>query len=184
MSTHEYRRAIRRTGLLLGAAFVAITIAGLAASNAQALAWATAAKSATTPSVSANALAQGLPKSMVVLGGFTSQRWPVVFDIARGAKQIPVAAVGLDLTCSAGEQFSTEDAFAHVVVAKHGRVHESDLIPPDGSDFLGGSHSLTGHLDRHHATFQGVWQLQLMFKASDGSTDTCQSGSVGVFAAL
>ena len=184
MSTHEYRRGIRRTGLLLGAAFVAIAIAGLAASPAPALTWNTAAKSATTPSVSADALAQGLPKSMVVLGGFTSQRWPVVFDIARGAKQIPAAAVGLDLTCSAGEQFSTEDAFGHLVVAKNGKVHESDPIPPQGSDFLGGSHSLTGHLDRRHATFQGVWQLQLMFKAADGSTDTCQSGSVGVFAQL
>ena len=71
MSTHEYRRGIRRTGLLLGAAFVAITIAGLAVSKAQALAWGTAAKPATTPSVSADALAQGLPKSMVFLGGFT-----------------------------------------------------------------------------------------------------------------
>lgn len=184
MSTYEYRRGIRRTGLLLGAAFVAITIAGPAASRAQAQSWATAAKPATTPSLSADALAQGLPKSMVVLGGFTSQHWPVVFDVAGGAKRIPIAAVGLDLTCSAGEQFSTEDAFTHSVVAKNGKVHESDLIPPDGSDFLGGSHSLTGHLDRKHATFQGVWQLQLMFKAADGSTDTCRSGSVGVFAAL
>jgi hypothetical protein len=182
--THEYRRGIRRTGLLLGAAFVAITIAGLAVSKAQALAWGTAAKPATTPSVSADALAQGLPKSMVFLGGFSSQRWPVVFAVARGAKQIPVAAVGLDLSCSAGEQFSTEDAFSHLDVAKNGKVHESDLIPPQGSDLLGGSHSLTGHLDRKHATFQGVWQLQLMFKAADGSTDTCQSGSVRVFAGL
>lgn len=184
MSTYEYRRGIRRAGLLLGAALVSITIASLGASQAQAVAWRTATTAVATPSVSADALAQGLPKSMVVLGGFTSQRWPVVFNVAGAGKRIPVAAVGLDLTCSAGEQFSTEDAFGHLGVAKSGKVHESDLIPPDGSDFLGGSHSLTGHLDRRHATFQGVWQLQLMFKAADGSTDTCQSGSVGVFAQL
>jgi len=184
VSTYEYRRGTRRAGLALGAAFVAIAIAGLVASSAQALSWGTAAKPATAPTVSADALAQGLPKSMVVLGGFTSQRWPVVFDVARGAKRIPLAAVGLDLTCSAGEQLSTEDSFGQLNVAKNGKVHESNLIPPQGSDFLGGSHSLTGHLDRHHATFEGVWQLQLMFKSADGSTDTCQSGSVGVFAEL
>ena len=37
MSTHEYHRRTRRLGLLIGAALVAITIAGLAASKAQAL---------------------------------------------------------------------------------------------------------------------------------------------------
>src|SRR6478736_4399340 len=97
--------------------------------------------------VSTREYRRGIRRTGLFLGGFTSQRWPVVFDVARGAKRIPVAAVGLDLSCSAGEQFSTEDAFGHLDVAKNGKVHESDLIPPDGSDFLGGSHSLTGHLD-------------------------------------
>jgi hypothetical protein len=134
--------------------------------------------------LAADARAQGLPKSMVALGGFTSQRWPVVLEVARGARRIPVAATGLDLTCSSGEQFPVEDAFGQLAVDKSGRVDEADMIPPQGSDFLGGSHSLTGHLDRRRATFQGVWQLQLMFKAPDGSTDTCRSGAVALFATL
>jgi hypothetical protein len=184
VSTHEYRRGIRRTGLLLVAAFVAITIAGLAAAKAHALTWGAITKPTVTPSVSTDVVTKGLPKSMVALGGFTSQRWPVVFEVAHGGKQIPIAAVGLDLNCTSGVQFSTEDSFGHLQVAKNGRVHEVDVIPGQGSDFLGGSHSLTGHLDRRRGTFQGVWQLQLNFVATDGSTDNCQSGTVAFGATL
>lgn len=180
MSTHEYRRRIR-WGLLL----IAITIAVPGASKAEAVNWRVpAARSTVTTNASARTAAQGLPKSMVALGGFTSQRWPVVLMVARGGTGIRLAATGLDLTCSSGDRFSTEDAFAHLSVAKDGKVHQSDLIPPQGSDFLGGSHSLTGHLNRRQATFQGVWQLQLMFKATDGSTDTCTSGPVAFIATL
>ena len=40
------------------------------------------------------------------------------------------------------------------------------------------------NLDRRGATFLGVWQLQLLLKAADGSTDTCQSGSVALIETL
>jgi hypothetical protein len=171
-------------GLLLGAAFVAITIAGLAASEAQALTWGFTTEPAPTANVSANALAQGPAGSAVALGGFTSQGWPVVFELGRGGKLVTLVGAGLDLTCTSGDQFSVEDGWQLIGIAKNGKVHTTQQIPPSGNTVTGGSHSLIGRFDRHRSTFRGVWRLQLSFKLADGTTDQCQSGSVKLIATL
>jgi hypothetical protein len=184
VSTHEYRRGTWRMGLLLVAAFVAITIAGLAVSKAQALTWGFNTEPAPTPNVSANALAHGPTSSAVALGGFTSQGWPVVFELGRGGKLVTLVGAGLDLTCTSGDQFSVEDGWQLIDIAKNGKVHTTEQIPPSGDSLTGGSHSLIGRFDRHRLTFRGTWRLQLSFKLADGTTDQCRSGSVKLIATL
>ena len=183
MSTHEYRRRTRRLGLLIGAALVAITIAGLAASKAQALTWGFTTEPTPRVNVSANALTQG-PTSAVALGGFTSQGWPVVFELGRGGKLVTLVGTGLDMTCTSGDQFSVEDGWQLINIAKNGKVHTTEQIPASGDTVTGGSHSLIGRFDRHRLTFRGVWRMQLNFKNADGTTDQCQSGSVRLIATL
>src|SRR5262249_34365808 len=127
------------------------------------------------------------PRGAVALGGFTSQGWPIVLELGRGGKSVNVAATGLDMSCTSGDQFSIEDGWQLLDVAKNGRVHVSEQIPPgqgQAASLTGGSHSLTGRFDRHRSMFRGTWRLQLNFKAADGTTDQCQSGQVRLIATL
>jgi hypothetical protein len=182
--THEYRRGIRHAGLLLGAAFVAITIAGLVVSKAQALTWGAAAEPVPTANITARTASLSPTKGPVALGGFTSQGWPVVFELGRGRKLVTLVAAGFDLTCTSGNQFSVEDGWQLLDIAKNGKLHTTEQIPPAGDTLTGGSHSLTGRFDRQRSTFRGVWSLQLNFKFADGTTDQCQSGKVKLIATL
>jgi hypothetical protein len=187
VSTHEYRRGIRHIGLLLIAAFAAITIAAVAVSKADALSWGTAAKAVPNTNSSARTAAQGPNRGAVALGGFTSQGWPIVLELGRGGKLVTVAAAGMDMTCASGDRFSVEDGWQLLDIAKNGKIHASEQIPPgqgQAATLTGGSHSLTGRFDRHRLTFRGTWTLQLNFKAADGTTDQCQSGPVKLIATL
>jgi hypothetical protein len=100
---------------------------------------------------------------------------------------VTVAATGLDMTCTSGQQFPIEDAWTLLNVARNGRVHATEKIPPSSGQTIsltGGSHSLTGKLNRKRSTFRGVWQMDLTYKTSDGQTDQCHSGRVAVTARL
>ena len=171
--------------LLLVAACIAIRIVIPGESKAQAPNWEAPKKVPTN--VSADATFQTLPKPGAALGGFTQQGWPIVLEIGRGAKQIIVAATGLDLVCSSNDEFAIHDGFAHVAVAKNGTIHATEQIPArvgQTVSLTGGSHTLTGRLNRRRSTFRGVWTMQLTFQLADGSTDRCGSGPVPVFATL
>lgn len=163
MSTHQTGRRIRRIGLLLVGAFVAIMIAGIGTSTAQ-----------------------GLTRGGVALGGFTSQGWPVVLELGGAGKLVTQTAVGLDMTCTSGDKFSVEDGWQVLDIAKNGKLQTTEQLPPVQTQgtTLTGSHSLTGRFDRHRSTFRGVWRLQLNYTAADGTTDQCQSGPVKLLATL
>jgi hypothetical protein len=127
------------------------------------------------------------PADGKVLGGFTSQRWPVVLDVAQNGRSIAPIVVGLHLTCSSGNTFSLSDGFSHLMIGSHGSVHESVTLPPmSGSpvSITGGSDVLAGRLNRSRATFAGTWQMHIDFQNSDGTTDHCDSGRVSFAARL
>lgn len=122
-----------------------------------------------------------------ILGGFTSQGWTVVVDFGKNGKRIRLIAIGLDMKCTSGDQFSTEDGFANVAIAPSGRVHATSKIPssPGPTESLtGGSDSLTGRFNRKRSAFQGTWELHLSFQSSTGQTDECDSGRVSFAANL
>lgn len=182
MSTLNYRWRSRWVKLLLAGGLLAIGLVVPGASKAQELGWASQAHArALTMNISTHATAQGVIQPGVVLGGFTSQGWPVVLELARRGKLVIIGATGLDMTCTSGDQFSVEDGWQLLRIARNGRVNASEQIPAgqgQGNPLTGGSHSLTGHFDRHRSTFRGTWRMQLNFMNTDGSTDTCQSGPV------
>jgi hypothetical protein len=127
------------------------------------------------------------PANGKALGGFTSQRWPVVLDVATNGRSIAPIGVGLDMTCTSGNGFGLSDGFFQVSIGPHGSVRAASTLPPmQGStvSITGGSDVLTGRLNRSRATFTGTWELHVDFQNSDGTTDHCDSGRVSLTAKL
>jgi hypothetical protein len=182
VSNLNHRRRVRRFKLLVVGAFVAIRLLVPGAARAQPVSWVSQAHDAAVATdISAHASSQGVLKSGMVLGGFTSQAWPVVFELAHGGRLVILGATGLNLTCTSGDQFPVEDGWQLLTVAKNGRVNAAEQIPAQqgqGDTLTGGSHSLSGRFNRKRSTFRGTWRMQLNFMNTDGSTDMCQSGPV------
>jgi hypothetical protein len=140
-----------------------------------------------TASVATNALTAG-PSAGNVLGGITSQGWPVVVEISKNGKRIDQVAIGLNMSCTSGIKYGFDDGWNRLPFGPHGKIHASAVIPPSpapsGESFTGGSDSLTGTLNRQKSTFSGVWDLILTFKDSTGHADKCDSGRVTFSARL
>jgi hypothetical protein len=122
------------------------------------------------------------PASGRVLGGFTSQRWPIVVAISKNGGNIQMIGTGLVLTCSSGDSFPIPDRWEKLAIHTDGAVRAAVTIPasPSGSgpSITGGSDTLTGRMNRRRATFTGVWQLHLTLLLQSGQTDQCDSGLV------
>lgn len=123
------------------------------------------------------------PAAGHIIGGLTKQGWPVILAISKNGRAATLVEAGLDMTCSAGDQFSTQDGFLRLFIRPDGRIHATQAIGPSGS-LLGGRHSLTGRLNRRAARFAGTWELHVNFSMSNGQVDSCDSGSVPVRAIL
>jgi hypothetical protein len=120
-----------------------------------------------------------------VLGGFTSQRWPVVIMMSRDRSHITRVGIGLEMRCTSGMRFGTEDGWSAVPVGSGGKVRVSAKIPPSpgsGVSLVGGSDLFAGTLSHASTAFSGVWHLHLVFRTSDGHADTCDSGRVSLTA--
>jgi hypothetical protein len=132
-----------------------------------------------------------LPAAGKVLGGFSSQQMPVVFQIARKDKRINLAATALNMTCRSGDQFVAPDSWVKLPLTKKGVVNELVQIPPltptPGSTVVvtGGTDRITGKLNAKQATLSGTWELQLDFSMpGTNQTDQCDSGRVTFKAVL
>jgi hypothetical protein len=122
-----------------------------------------------------------------VLGGFTSQGWPVVVAFAKQRKKIGLIATGLDMSCTSGESLPLEDGWERLPISASGEVHAAATIPPSPASTIsltGGSHSLFGRFNRQRSVFSGVWRLHLTFKTATGQTAQCDSGRVAFTALL
>jgi len=185
MSIHNPSRKWGRFGTALAVILIVMTtaVSGVAAKSS----------SRTTAVKARIALARrslqpaSAPVAGRVLGGATSQTWPVVLAISGDGKSVNAALAGLVLSCSSGASLPLVDGWAKLPIGPNGSVHAAAAIPPSsgsGVSLTGGSHSFTGKLNRKRATFSGVWQLQLAFSLSNGQTDQCDSGRVSFSARL
>jgi hypothetical protein len=117
-----------------------------------------------------------------VLGGLTSQDWPVVLELNRRGTQVVRVVLGLRLTCSSGGVMRIPDGFIKLAVAGNGKFAASfgpqTQRNPDGttSDFQS---SMTGKLDRGRTKASGTWQFTATdYDAAGAVSDTCASGPV------
>lgn len=121
----------------------------------------------------------------VFLGGFTSQNEPVVIDVAKSWKSIPMMRIAFDMRCTSGNTPAFTDFWARLPVGAHGRVRVGYTIPPSSTNSIeGGTDSLSGTLNRRRETFSGVWRLQITFSEPNGQSDSCDSGTVAFTASL
>jgi hypothetical protein len=125
------------------------------------------------------------PADGQTLGGLTSQQWPVVVEISRTGKRIPLISAGIDLTCPSGLDLPIPDQWDNVPIGPGGAVSASMNVPPDpGASLSRGTDTLTGKFNRKRGAFSGVWRVEARFSLSNGQTDDCQSGAVTFTAVL
>jgi hypothetical protein len=122
-----------------------------------------------------------------MLGGFTSQNWPVVLEVSSSGKRIGLAATTLAMSCTSGVSFPLGDGWQRLTIGPGGKVRALFTIPASAGSTVsitGGTDSFSGTLDRKRAMFTGSWDLQLNYSMSDGTTDQCDSGRVTFAARL
>ena len=122
-----------------------------------------------------------------VFGGATQQDWPIVVTLDKARTQVRRVVVGLDMTCTSGDHFSTNDGFQRVKLSGKGRF--SAKVGPERID-AGGSPAdveskVIGRMAKDRATMRGVWSLKVTFydAAAANVADTCESGLVAWTAA-
>ena len=169
-----------RRALLRAAGALAIAVLGFSSQSAEAF-----TRSATIATASDARAATA--SSGTVLGGFTSQGWPVVVVFSKNEKRIAVVETGLEMTCASGENFAQLDGWAHLAIRANGGTHIAIAIPPKpgtSASVTGGSDSFTATVNRSRSKILGEWDLRLDFSLANGQTDQCDSGPVTFAAKL
>jgi hypothetical protein len=117
-----------------------------------------------------------------VLGGDTSQGWPVVVQLNKAGNQVVRALAGVHLTCTSGGVVNLPDHWSKLTVSRSGRFAAtfgpSTQRNQDGTttDFAG---AITGKLNKARTTASGTWQFKATEHDTAGAvTDTCDSGTV------
>ena len=150
-----------------------------------------AAASAATPRhLGAQAAAKAKPPRQgiantpggTVFGGVTQQGWPVVVALDKGRNRVDRVAIGLDMTCTSGDSFSTSDRFQALKLSRKGRF--STTFGPQRID-AGGvpadvESRVVGRLAADRASVRGVWSLKITLYDAGATTalDACESGLV------
>jgi hypothetical protein len=116
-----------------------------------------------------------------LFAGFSSQRWPSFFRVAPNNRTLAVAAIGLGMTCTSGNEFGMEDDWERVPVNGKGRFRVGVTIPPTteaNGAVYGATDSVSGTVDLKHGKVSGVWQFHVTYTPAGGQTDQCDSGPV------
>jgi hypothetical protein len=116
-----------------------------------------------------------------VLGGRTSQKWPVVIALSRNRKRIASAETGLAFTCGQAEHTlgPMPDGYSGVPLRK-GRA-SADFGPNDvdlGNGMTGHvTGSFTAKLNRLQTKAKGTWRMTVAVTDGSGAAvDTCDTG--------
>ena len=130
------------------------------------------------------------PAAGHVLGGVTSQGWPVVITLSSNGMWFARELLGLEMSCTSGNSFGAPAGGGRVAIGPNGSVNAAGTIPGSpasagsGVGLTGGSESFTGRLNRKRGTFSGTWHMHLSFAMQGGQTDECDSGQVSLTARL
>jgi hypothetical protein len=116
-----------------------------------------------------------------VLGGFTSQGWPIVVEVSGDRKVLLAAGIGIALPCTLGNTVAVSTGAGLLRIGKGGKISGSTTIPAstsDGVSMTGGTNSMTAVLDPKRWRVSGTWQMEMGFSSSTGQTNQCNSGRV------
>jgi hypothetical protein len=137
---------------------------------------------AATASTGGGPTAKAAAVTGTVLGGRTSQRWPIVVELSKNGRQVVSISAGVRLACTAGGMVNVPDSYEKLTVSASGKFSASfgpvTQRHPNGTttDFEG---SVSGTLNKARTKVSGTWQLKgTDHDAAAAVTDTCDSGSV------
>ena len=132
--------------------------------------------------LAASADARPIAAAGTILGGQTSQDWPIVLEMNKTGSQVVSASAGLRLTCTSGGIVNLPDGYQRLKVSSAGKFSASfgpiTRRNDDGTttDFEG---SITGKFNKARTKVSGKWEFKgTDHDAAGAVTDTCSSGSV------
>ena len=163
------------------ALFTAVAMAAMA--TAAQAAGEPSSQTAWASSPAARALARAAASSGAqILGGFTSQGWPVVVEFNKSRTRIALVLTGLEMSCASGNRFPEEDGWVHLAIPASGHFHKTITLSPQpgtSASLTGGTDTITGQFNRQRSKLLGTWELRQNFTLSNGQSDQCDSGRVG-----
>lgn len=118
-------------------------------------------------------------REVFVLGGLTSQDFPVLIDVSKNGRQLTRAVVGIGLRCSSGNRVATTSGWTRVRVSA-GRTFKAthrETFTEQGA-VITASASLVGKLNARRTVATGRWTTRMVSRDPNGTVDTCDSGSV------
>ncbi len=132
--------------------------------------------------LSAQAAATAKAPTGVVFGGITQSNWPIVVALNEAGTRVDQIVIGLDMRCTSGDSFGTNDGFKGLKISKKARF--STVFGPRRID-AGGvpadiESRVVGRFTKGRASIRGVWTQKITLYDPTGTTviDTCQSGLV------
>lgn len=122
----------------------------------------------------------------VPYGGLTSKSRAVVLRVAANGKKIVLARTGLDIACTDNTSDLISDGWSNVAISRTGRFAATFADEPgtasDGKPTLA-SGSIAGRLNARTRKITGTWTYSIKTTQPDGSTVTCDTGTVKFSAA-
>ncbi len=115
-----------------------------------------------------------------VLGGSTSQEFPVVVQIDNPAnvRRVVGVAAAIRLECASGGGYTVPDEYRRLKVAKRGRFQAS-FGPDTHRDDDDVEGSIQGTFNAARDRVRGAWRFEATEHDAGGAvTDTCESGRI------
>jgi len=120
--------------------------------------------------------AQSSRSGKIVLGGLTSNGWPVYVELAANGRSIIRAVGAINGPCTKGESWTVADRWMRVPVRRRRfRTGFRDSFTDQGARIEVAS-TFAGKVNRARTVVSGTWSNKVVIHEPDGSVDTCDSG--------
>ena len=118
-------------------------------------------------------------RTVVTFGGLTSNGWPVMAQVTSDGRRVKRIVGAIYASCSQGGGFAAPSQWRDLRISRSrtfkASFHDSEVV--DGVEVTM-SESLVGKVNRARTKLSGTWRASATFKEADGTTDTCDSGSL------
>jgi hypothetical protein len=123
--------------------------------------------------------ASAASRSVVTFGGLTSDGWPVMAQVTSDGRRVKRIVGAIYATCSQGGGFAIPSEWRDLRISRSGAFkasyHDTGVV--DGEEVMM-SETLVGKVNRARTKLSGTWRASTTVKEPDGTTDTCDSGSL------
>jgi hypothetical protein len=123
--------------------------------------------------------ASAASRSVTVFGGLTADGWPVVAEVTADGRKVKRIVGAISASCSQGGSLAFPSQWHDLRISRSrtfkASYHDSEVV--DGVEVTM-SESLVGKLNSTRTKLSGIWRASTTFKEPDGTTDTCDSGSL------